>query len=270
MILPFSQVLSKASSRTDYVEATQLGPEIKNLYREANVIVMAKLASRDKMRSLLIDGVLVKPVRQYKRVRYYSKSNGLLIIYTSLLLMQLRFKFWDALTKKLSEPRASPGKVLSRSTGKLEFGNAQAILDTAGRRSSAPGSSTAPLSPSLQAKEARLPSSPQVVRLAIPEQRLPKLRVLVVEDNMLNQLVLSALIDKRGHYCVRADNGEAAVNCYIQAAESNNPIDLVFMDLLMPVMSGEEATRQIRKYEKDHNLPRFVTQNAAPSLHHQT
>ncbi len=69
----------------------------------------------------------------------------------------------------------------------------------------------------------------------------PGLRVLVVEDNAVNQLVLKGLLKKQGFEVLTADNGAQAVEVVKSTA-----LDAILMDCQMPVMDGFEATRQIR------------------------
>jgi len=66
-------------------------------------------------------------------------------------------------------------------------------------------------------------------------------RILVVEDNAINQKVAQGLLKKFGVHIDLAANGEEALNSL-----ENLPFDLVFMDCQMPVMDGYEATKQIR------------------------
>ena len=72
----------------------------------------------------------------------------------------------------------------------------------------------------------------------------PSWRVLLVEDNPVNQMVASIMLRKWGHTVVTADNGQQAVDLF--AAQ---PWDLVLMDVQMPVMGGMEACRLIRSQE---------------------
>jgi CheY-like chemotaxis protein len=67
-------------------------------------------------------------------------------------------------------------------------------------------------------------------------------RVLVVDDNDVNQIVVQALLRKDGHAVVLASDGAEAV----AAVEAGN-FDLVLMDMLMPVLNGIDATRAIRQ-----------------------
>ena len=70
------------------------------------------------------------------------------------------------------------------------------------------------------------------------------LRILVAEDNAVNQVVAATMLKKAGHMPVMAGNGEEAVKKYLE-----NEYDLVLMDVQMPGMDGMEATLAIRKHE---------------------
>ncbi len=88
-------------------------------------------------------------------------------------------------------------------------------------------------------------------------QRFDNVRVLLVEDNELNQEVAASIIRKRGAILTIAWNGEEAV-----ALVQQQTFDLVLMDLHMPVMGGIEAARQIRELAHGKNLP-IVAMTAA-------
>jgi two-component system sensor histidine kinase/response regulator len=79
-----------------------------------------------------------------------------------------------------------------------------------------------------------------------------KLRILLAEDNAVNQKLAAGLIEKRGHALVVASNGREA----LEAIEKQR-FDVVLMDVQMPVMDGFEATATIRAREKgtDHHIP---------------
>jgi signal transduction histidine kinase/DNA-binding response OmpR family regulator len=87
---------------------------------------------------------------------------------------------------------------------------------------------------------------PLITRYSLHDAREPagSLRVLLAEDNPVNQLLASRLLEKRGHSVLVAANGLEA----LEALEKEN-FDLVFMDVQMPVMDGFEATAAIRKKE---------------------
>jgi signal transduction histidine kinase/DNA-binding response OmpR family regulator len=86
-----------------------------------------------------------------------------------------------------------------------------------------------------------------VTRFSLQGARDPlgSLRVLVAEDNPVNQLLATRLLEKRGHRVVVAANGREAL-----AALEDQSYDLVFMDVQMPEIDGIEATLAIREKEK--------------------
>ncbi|MCZ8520750.1 MULTISPECIES: response regulator [Paenibacillus] len=68
------------------------------------------------------------------------------------------------------------------------------------------------------------------------------MRILVAEDNKINQLVLTKMLGKQGHRVELAENGEEAVELAL-----GHTYDLIFMDVQMPVMNGFDASRIIRE-----------------------
>jgi PAS domain S-box-containing protein len=70
------------------------------------------------------------------------------------------------------------------------------------------------------------------------------MKILLVEDDPVNRVVLEKISKKRGWSIVSAENGQQAVDFYKQQA-----FDLVLMDVQMPVMNGYIATHKIRSYE---------------------
>jgi PAS domain S-box-containing protein len=94
-------------------------------------------------------------------------------------------------------------------------------------------------------------------------KRLAAMRVLVVEDNKLNQLVAQELLVREGALVTLAANGQLGVQAVVQAEP---PFDAVLMDVQMPVMDGYAATRAIRQLPGFQSLPIIaITANAMAS-----
>jgi signal transduction histidine kinase/DNA-binding response OmpR family regulator len=91
----------------------------------------------------------------------------------------------------------------------------------------------------------------QAARQALPSTMLPadlperRLRVLLAEDNIVNQRLAASLLERRGHRVTIAANGREAI-----AALERHPFDVVLMDVQMPEMGGFEATAAIRARER--------------------
>lgn len=80
------------------------------------------------------------------------------------------------------------------------------------------------------------------------ENKVPlrPLRILLAEDNVVNQRVATKMLEKEGHVVVLAENGKRAVELY----EGGERFDVILMDMQMPIMSGIEATGVIRALEE--------------------
>lgn len=83
----------------------------------------------------------------------------------------------------------------------------------------------------------------------IKNDHMKALRILLVEDNLLNQKFAIAILKKYHHRIDIAVNGKEGVERFME-----NKYDLILMDIQMPVMDGIEATKIIRRYEKKKNL----------------
>jgi signal transduction histidine kinase/ActR/RegA family two-component response regulator len=75
---------------------------------------------------------------------------------------------------------------------------------------------------------------------------LPVLRILLAEDNVINQKLAVRLLESHGHEVIVADNGKEALACLEQSS-----FDLVLMDVQMPEMDGYRATLAIRRQEQN-------------------
>ncbi|NJW51865.1 response regulator [Salinimicrobium oceani] len=70
-------------------------------------------------------------------------------------------------------------------------------------------------------------------------------KILIVEDNKINQMITRKILEKNNVICDVADNGTIAIS-----KVENNDFDLILMDIHMPGISGIEATREIRKFNE--------------------
>jgi signal transduction histidine kinase len=93
-------------------------------------------------------------------------------------------------------------------------------------------------------------AQPQIFDPLKPSGR--PLRILVAEDNQVNQLVATKLLQKQGHVVVLANNGKEAV----EEVACRSDLDAILMDVQMPEMSGYEATERIRLMER--GTPRHI------------
>lgn len=71
-------------------------------------------------------------------------------------------------------------------------------------------------------------------------------KILVCEDNLINQNLVKGLLQREGCIVHVEDNGQRGVEAF-----KNGNFDIILMDIMMPIMDGSKAVREIRKYEKD-------------------
>ena len=88
------------------------------------------------------------------------------------------------------------------------------------------------------------------------EDSSQQLRILVVDDNAINRLVMAGMLKKCHQQAIYAENGLEAVNAVIQHSEQ--PFDMVFMDCEMPIMDGYTATKKIRQWEESSHQARML------------
>ena len=92
---------------------------------------------------------------------------------------------------------------------------------------------------------------------------LQGLRVLMVEDHPVNMMIAVAQLEQWEMEVAQASNGEQAVHAIVAAANIGRPFDIVLMDVQMPVMSGHEATRLLRRSFSAEQLPIIALTAAA-------
>ena len=81
------------------------------------------------------------------------------------------------------------------------------------------------------------------------------LKVLVVDDEPINQKVLQCILQKYGHDVYTANNGKEAIEIY-----NKTRLDLIFMDILMPIMDGLTTIKEIRE------IRNFINNNYIPII----
>jgi two-component system, cell cycle response regulator DivK len=85
-------------------------------------------------------------------------------------------------------------------------------------------------------------------------------RILIVDDDARNLRLLCALLRASGYVAIEAANGQEAID----KARNQHP-DLIVMDILMPVMDGMEATRQIKADQETKDIPVIALTSLAMS-----
>jgi CheY-like chemotaxis protein len=125
-----------------------------------------------------------------------------------------------------------------------EYGKGSTFTFTIATRAMQLPSTSTPRKLSMQSSsDRRTPSGSSTAPETTMAKRLP-LRVLIAEDNLVNQRVLRLWLKRFGYEADVVDNGVRAVD-----AASKNDYDLIFMDIQMPEMDGLTATRTLRAAE---------------------
>ncbi len=79
------------------------------------------------------------------------------------------------------------------------------------------------------------------------------MKILIVDDDLVSRKYLHGILRKYG-YCEIAANGKEAVEYFRLSIENNDPYDIVFLDIMMPEMDGDETLEIIRKIEEDSQI----------------
>jgi two-component system, chemotaxis family, chemotaxis protein CheY len=79
------------------------------------------------------------------------------------------------------------------------------------------------------------------------------MKCLIVDDQIENRMVLSKIIEPYGK-CDLVVDGSEAVELFKLELEDGQPYDLVLMDIMMPVMDGQEALKKIRDIERSSGI----------------
>lgn len=102
----------------------------------------------------------------------------------------------------------------------------------------------------------------EIVVTDSPNQGERQFHLLIVENDAINRQVLRCQLALHSYRLSEAESGQEAIECL----QADHSIDLVLMDVMMPVMNGYETTRQIRQFRPIHELPIiFITAKYLPT-----
>jgi len=93
------------------------------------------------------------------------------------------------------------------------------------------------------------------LRQSIDNANLQNMKILLAEDNKINQQIAKELLESKGIILTIVDNGQEAIEAVQLAEQDKNQFDVVLMDIQMPVMDGYQATVIIREMLKEEDLP---------------
>ncbi|GAA5907118.1 hypothetical protein JCM6882_005173 [Rhodosporidiobolus microsporus] len=148
----------------------------------------------------------------------------------------------------LPSPAVSPPPATPGAAGQAGAAAAKAMAQTATPTSPTAGRTsrrgTVTALPKTKRRSSRRGTLPAV----------PPISVLIVEDNPINQTILSVFMRKKGISFKVAKDGEQAVQMW-----KKGNFHLVLMDIQLPVKDGIEATREIREMERQNNIGTFIT-----------
>ena len=80
------------------------------------------------------------------------------------------------------------------------------------------------------------------------------MRILIAEDDIASRKVILKFLSEYGECDVTVD-GMEAIDAFMMALEDGDPYDLICLDVMMPIMDGYQALKNIRDIEREHNIP---------------
>ncbi|MDE7324259.1 MAG: response regulator [Lachnospiraceae bacterium] len=80
------------------------------------------------------------------------------------------------------------------------------------------------------------------------------MRILIAEDDFASRKAILKFLSVYGECDVTVD-GMEAIDAFMMALEEDDPYDLICLDVMMPIMDGYQALKNIRGIEKEHNVP---------------
>lgn len=80
------------------------------------------------------------------------------------------------------------------------------------------------------------------------------MRILIAEDDFASRKVILKFLSEYGECDVTVD-GMEAIDAFMMALEDGDPYDLIYLDVMMPIMDGYQALKNIRDIEREHNIP---------------
>lgn len=87
---------------------------------------------------------------------------------------------------------------------------------------------------------------------------MEKLKILIVEDDFLSRSFLTKMVSAYGEIEVAVD-GIEAVEAVKRSYESNQPYNIIFLDIMMPRKDGQEALKEIRAFEESSGVSALAT-----------
>ena len=80
------------------------------------------------------------------------------------------------------------------------------------------------------------------------------MRIVIAEDDFASRKVILKFLSEYGECDVTVD-GMEAIDAFMMALEDGDPYDLICLDVMMPIMDGYQALKNIRDIEREHNIP---------------